>query len=32
MRCRTQRTTDADRQTLAAGIGEETQRLLDMVG
>jgi NtrC-family two-component system sensor histidine kinase KinB len=26
------RTTDAERQTLAAGIGEETQRLLQMVG
>ncbi|WP_210520418.1 sensor histidine kinase [Hymenobacter terricola] len=27
-----ERTTDAERQTLAAGIGEETQRLLQMVG
>ena len=27
-----ERTTDAERQTLAAGIGEETQRLLNMVG
>ena len=27
-----ERTTDAERQTLAAGIGEETQRLLSMVG
>ena len=26
------RTTDAERQTLATGIGEETQRLLNMVG
>ena len=26
------RTTDAERHTLAAGIGEETQRLLSMVG
>ena len=26
------RTTDAERQTLVAGIGEETQRLLSMVG
>jgi NtrC-family two-component system sensor histidine kinase KinB len=26
------RTTDAERQTLATGIGEETQRLLSMVG
>jgi PAS domain S-box-containing protein len=26
------RTSDAERQTLAAGIGEETQRLLQMVG
>ncbi len=27
-----ERTSDAERQTLAAGIGEETQRLLHMVG
>ena len=27
-----ERTSDAERQTLAAGIGEETQRLLSMVG
>jgi NtrC-family two-component system sensor histidine kinase KinB len=27
-----ERTTDAERQTLATGIGEETQRLLSMVG
>ena len=27
-----ERTTDAERQTLATGIGEETQRLLQMVG
>ena len=27
-----ERTTDAERQRLAAGIGEETQRLLSMVG
>lgn len=27
-----ERTPDAERQTLAAGIGEETQRLLSMVG
>ena len=29
---RNERTTDAERQTLVAGIGEETQRLLNMVG
>ncbi|MDQ2772530.1 MAG: ATP-binding protein [Bacteroidota bacterium] len=32
MLLRNERTTDAERQTLAAGIGEETQRLLSMVG